>query len=145
MFDLVYKGNSSPSTWVLNWYILPSCRSCKKTYLWIVRLKRLRSRRNLNFLREYIVSIVPVRACAGVTHSALLSVIGSCSRQSNVIGWWICVVQVTHSYCFDKTNYYKRMKQNNDGKFLFLITTKNCNVKIIDNNFSKVNYFLSFI
>ena len=39
-------------------------------------------------------------------------------------------------YRFDETNYYKRMKQNNDGKCLFFYNTmKNCNVKINDNIF----------
>ena len=45
-------------------------------------------------------------------------------------------------YRFDKTNDYKRMKRNSDGKCLFLITQWKSNVKINDNIFSKVNYFL---
>ena len=46
-------------------------------------------------------------------------------------------------YQFDKTNAYKRMKQNNDGKCYFLIMyLMKTVIKIIDIIFLKVNYFL---
>ena len=46
-------------------------------------------------------------------------------------------------YRFDKTNDYKRMKQNNDGKCLFLITQRTTvgNVKINHNIFFECGLF----
>ena len=48
---------------------------------------------------------------------------------------WLMNLRGT-GYHFDKTNDYKRMKRNNDGKCVFFDNAmKNCNVKIIDNIF----------
>ena len=55
---------------------------------------------------------------------------------------WLMNVRGT-GYRFDKTNEYKRMKQNNDAKFDNVM--KNCNVKIIGNIFSNVNYLYKSI
>ena len=43
---------------------------------------------------------------------------------------------------FDKTNDYKRIKRNNDGK-CFYSAMKNCNVNINDNIYSKVTFPLN--
>ena len=53
---------------------------------------------------------------------------------------WLMTLRGT-VYRYDKTSAFKRMKQNNDGKCLFFITMKNCNVKIDDNIFFECGLF----
>ena len=53
---------------------------------------------------------------------------------------WLMTLRGT-VYRYDKTSACKRMKQNNDGKCLFLITQWKTNVKINDNIFFEGGLF----
>ena len=53
---------------------------------------------------------------------------------------WLMNLRGT-GYPFDKTNDYKRMKQNNGKRWFFYNTMKDCNVNINDNIFRRKTIF----